>query len=138
LARPTLLGHDDGALYTANNRTLPLPESGAVSRMWMTPLRAHRIAELLEGRTQLAEDDSLAMQLDTRAEAYDQIRDIVLEVVPSDDPEPLLARARAQVQAWNGRADLDQAGFRVLHVYYRALLARALAPLLEKAVAADP
>ncbi|HEX5048192.1 MAG TPA: penicillin acylase family protein [Gammaproteobacteria bacterium] len=138
LERPTLLGHGDGALYTANNRTLARPASDELSRVWMTPLRANRIAELLEGRTQLAEADSLAMQLDTRAAAYDRIRDIVLEVVPSDDAEPLLAHARAQVLAWNGRADVDQAGFRILHVYYRALLARALAPLLEKAVAADP
>ena len=134
----TLLGHDDGVLYTANNRTLPRPASDEVSRMWMTPLRASRIAELLASRTQLAETDSLAMQLDTRAAAYDQIRDIVLEVVPSDEPEPLLARARAHVQAWNGRADVGEAGFRILHLYYRALLARALAPLLTKAVAADP
>ncbi|HZF28616.1 MAG TPA: penicillin acylase family protein [Gammaproteobacteria bacterium] len=138
LDRPTLLGHDDGALYTANNRTLPRPASDELSRMWMTPLRASRIAELLASRTKLAEADSLAMQLDTRAAAYDQIRDIVLEVVPSDEPEPLLARARAHVQAWNGRADVGEAGFRILHLYYRALLARALAPLLEKAVAADP
>jgi penicillin amidase len=137
-ARPTLLGHDDGVLFTANNRTLPSSESAELSRMWMTPLRAHRIAELLGGKGKLAEADSLAMQLDTRAEAYDQIRDVVLEVVPSDEPEPLLVRARAQVQAWNGRADVDQPGFRILHVYYRALLARALGPLLAAAVAADP
>ena len=133
-----MLGHADGALYTANNRTLPLPASNELSRMWMAPLRAHRIAELLDSGTKLAEADSLAMQLDTRAAAYDPIRDLVLEVVPSDEREPLLARARAQVQAWNGRADVDQPGFRILHVYYRALLARALAPLLAKAVAADP
>lgn len=135
---PSLTTSGDGVLFTANNRTLPLERSNELSRVWMAPTRAWRIAELLARGEPLAEADSLAMQLDTRAAAYDAIRDVVLEVVPADDPEPLLARARESVQAWNGRADVDQTGFRVLHVYYRALLQRALAPLLLPALAAEP
>ena len=78
------------------------------------------------------------MQLDTRTAGYDQIRDVVLEVVPSDDAEPLLARARAHVLAWNGSADAGQPAFGIVQLYYRALLERALAPLLAPAVDADP
>ncbi len=135
---PIVLGRADGELFTANNRTLAPEKALRLSRMWMRPLRAARIAELLGARERFAESDFLAMQLDTRAAGYDMIRDIVLEVVPPDDPGPLLARARGHVERWNGRADVDQPGFRILHVYYRALLERVLGPLLGPAGEADP
>jgi penicillin amidase len=136
--RPSVLGGADGTLFTANNRTLPAASASRISRMWMAPLRAARVAELLAERREITEHDSLAMQLDTRTMGYDQIRELVLEIVPGDEPEPLLARARAHVRDWNGRADVDQPGFRIVQLYYRALLERALAPLLAPAVAADP
>jgi penicillin amidase len=137
-ARPTLLGRADGTLVAANNRTLPLEQSNALSRMWMTPLRAARITELLAAAPKLAEPELLAMQLDTRARGYDEIRDVLLEIVPSTETDPLLARARAHALAWNGRADVDQRGFRIVQLYYRALLERVLSSVLAPAVEADP
>jgi len=136
--RPALLDPAKGAVFTANNRTLPATPAAALSRMWMSPVRAARIAELLAEHATLDERESLAMQLDTRTEGYDQIRDVVLEVVPADETDPLLAHAREHVRLWDGHADLDQPGFRILYVYYLALLERALAPLLAPAIDADP
>jgi penicillin amidase len=138
LERPRLVDGSDGVLFTANNRTLPPEQANAVSRMWMRPLRAKRIDELLRAHDKLGARDFLAMQLDTLAEGYDQIRAAVLEAAPADDPEPLLRRARAHVERWNGRADVDQPGFRILHAYYRKLLERALTPLVAPAIARDP
>jgi penicillin amidase len=138
ITSPQLLGHADGALYTANNRTLPPEEASAVSRMWMRPLRAARIEELLRSRQTFSERDFLQMQLDTRAAGYDAIRDVLLGVVAEHEQEPLLLRARAHVLAWNGRADADGAGFRILQVYYRALLEGLLEQLLAPAIEADP
>src|SRR5690606_3076954 len=106
-------------------------------RMWMRPLRAKRIADLLSERREFSERDFLAMQLDTRAEGYEQIRDVLLDIVAADEAEPLLAAARAYALDWNGNADVDQAGFRILHAYYLALLERALSPLLAAPIAAD-
>lgn len=137
-APPGALGGRDGALYTANNRTLPREQADAVSRMWMRPLRAKRIDELLAEQRTFDERDFLAMQLDTRAEGYEQLRATILEVVASDDREVALQRARGLAEAWNGHADVDQAAFRMLHAYYRALLERTLAPLLAAAIEADP
>ncbi len=137
-APPVLLASATGALFTANNRTLPRDRSAEESRMWMRPLRAQRIDELLRAQPKFAERDFLRMQLDTRAEGYDRIRDVLLEVVPTDEPEPLLKSARDAAQHWNGHADTDQVGFRILHVYYRALLERVLGPLLDAAAQADP
>jgi penicillin amidase len=105
--------------------------------MWMRPLRAKRIADLLGAATTFTERDFLDMQLDTRAEGYEQIRAAVLAAVPADEPQPLLARARRHVEAWNGNADVDQPGFRILHSYYRVLLERTLAPLVAAASEAD-
>ncbi|HUL80961.1 MAG TPA: penicillin acylase family protein [Gammaproteobacteria bacterium] len=136
--RPALLDPTKGAVFTANNRTLPAAPAAALSRMWMSPVRAARIAELLGEHATLDERESLAMQLDTRVAAFDQIRDVVLEVVPADETDPLLARAREHVALWDGHANLDQPGFRILYVYYLALLERALGPLLSPAIDSDP
>ena len=135
---PGAIGGRDGALFTANSRTLPPSQADAVSRMWMRPLRAKRIDDLLAERRTFGERDFLAMQLDTRAEGYEQIRATILDVVPQDEREPKLARARELAETWNGSADVDQTGFRLLQAYYRTLLDRALTPLLAPAIEADP
>jgi penicillin amidase len=135
---PGAIGGRDGALFTANNRPLARAQADAVSRMWMRPLRAKRIDDLLAERRTLSEEDFLAMQLDTRAEGYEQIRATILDAVASDEREPKLKRARALAETWNGNADVDQSAFRLLHAYYRALLERTLEPLLAPAFEADP
>lgn len=104
----------------------------------MRPLRAKRIGDLLAEQPRFDEADFLAMQLDTRAEGYDLMRDIALEVLPETEADPLLAAVRERLVRWNGRADADQSAFRILHVYYRALLEQVLSPLLAPALAADP
>jgi penicillin amidase len=138
LTPPRRIGSDDGVLFTANSRTLVRDEAAAVSRMYMRPLRAKRIADLLAGQRTFSERDLLAFQLDTRAEAYEPLRAAVLDAVAADESEALLRRARAHVAAWNGNADAGERGFRILHAYYRALLERTLGPLLAPAAAADP
>ncbi len=138
LEPPRLEDPADGVLFTANNRTLAEPDADSLTHMWMRPLRAKRIADMLAEHPRLDARTSLAMQLDTRAEGYDFVRDIALEVLAPDDPDPVLRRVRAHVAAWNGRADADQPGFRLLQVFYRALLERVLSPLLARPRAADP
>src|SRR5690606_35687196 len=107
-------------------------------RIFMPPFRAKRIADRLGERSRFDEGDLAALQLDTRAEAYDRIRDIAVEVLDEAEADPRLAAARARIASWNGRADADDVGFRLLHVYYRALLDEVLGPLLAPAIAVDP
>jgi penicillin amidase len=137
-APPGAIGGRDGAIYIANNRTLPPSQADTVSRMWMRPLRAKRIDDLLAERRTFAETDFLAMQLDTKAEGYEQIRATILDVIASDERDPKLKRARELAEQWNGTADVDQTAFRLLHAYYRTLLERALTPLLAPAFETDP
>ena len=134
---PGALGGRDGALLTANSRPLPPSQADAVSRMWMRPLRAKRIDDLLAERRTFDERTFLAMQLDTRAEGYELMRATILDVVPNGEREPQLKRARELAEGWNGSAEVDQTAFRLLHAYYRTLLERALMPLLVPAIEAD-
>jgi len=125
-------------LFTANSRTLSREQAATVSRMWMRPLRAKRIEELLAAQRTFDERDLLAMQLDTRAEGYEQIRATILEVISENESDPSLKRARELARDWNGNADVDEHAFRLVHVYYRVLMAKALEPLLAPAIEADP
>jgi penicillin G amidase len=137
-APPRILGSEHDALFTANSRVLPFDAAERLGRMWMPPFRAKRIADRLDASERFDERDFAALQLDTRAEAYDLFHDVVLEVLDEAETDPVLAAARAAVAAWNGRADPSEVGFRLLHAYYRALLEHVLVPLLAPAVAADP
>ncbi|WP_338115373.1 penicillin acylase family protein [Thiocystis minor] len=53
-----------GALITANNRTIPADYPVAVSRAWMAPYRAQRIAELLAGSPPLTPASMADIQRD--------------------------------------------------------------------------
>jgi penicillin G amidase len=132
------VGPSAETLFTANSRTLPREAAMRLSRMWMRPLRAERIDELLDNGAMLAEPALLTMQLDTRARAYDRIRELVLEVVPEQTSDLRRAWARRVALGWDGRADADSEAFRLLQTYYRLLLERTLAPLLAPVRAADP
>lgn len=137
-ALPQSASTADGVLFTANSRTLPSDLARTLGRMWMRPARAQRIEELLRAKEKFAESDYFAMQLDTAALTYEQVRDLVLEVVPADEPDQSFAWARRAAAEWSGRADADSVGARLMQVYYRALLERVLAPLFRPALAADP
>jgi penicillin amidase len=136
-APPGAIGGRDGAVFTANSRTLAAAQAAELSRMWMRPLRAKRIDDLLAEQRTFDERGFLAMQLDTRAEGYEQIRATILDVVPPDERDAKLEQARELAAAWNGHADADQSGVRLLHAYYRTLLERTIEPLLIAAIEAD-
>jgi penicillin amidase len=130
-------GPETGVLFTANNRTLPRQEAASLGRIWMPPLRAQRIEELLAARERFTEQAFQTMQLDTRTRGYEPIRALVLEIVPAGETDARLRFARATAQDWNGRADAGEIGFLLMQTYYRVLLERVLAPLLASAFERD-
>jgi penicillin amidase len=136
-AGPRLVDPPGGLLFTANNRTMYATMAAQYSRAWISPVRAYRIAALLRNRSGLTEHDLVEIQLDTRTPSHDAIRDLVLGLVDPGDASPALASARRHAQAWNGTADADQPGFRLLHAYYTALHEAVLSPLLAPAAALD-
>jgi penicillin amidase len=135
--RPVIIDPPGGVLFTANNRTVPIEHSRRLGHSWVLPVRADRIAELLGQRETFTERDLLDIQLDTRSKMHDLARQIILEIVDEDESDERLARVRRYVTAWNGHADLDQPGFRVVAVYYDVLQEQVLKPLLAPAIEAD-
>src|SRR5690606_5935254 len=90
-APPRYEGGPDDVLFAANNRVLPTGDAARLGRMFMPPYRAKRIADLLAAGGRLDEAALAAMQLDTRVEAYDEIRRIALDVLETDDADPTVA-----------------------------------------------
>ena len=106
----------------------------ALSRMWMRPLRAPRIDGAARGGATFART---RLPRDAARHAHRRLR--------PDSRHPARGRAGRRNRAAARRArertcsrgtaapTSDQTGFRILHLYYRALLERALAPLLAPA-----
>lgn len=131
--RPLVIDPKGGAVWSANSRAFSVEKARVLGSEWTLGDRAHRIAELLDRPGPLGERDLLAMQLDTRVELLDYYRDIVLSVVPEDESDAVLKRARDAVAAWNGNADADQAGFAVLDRFQRTLRRRIVVSVSELA-----
>ncbi len=123
----------EGFLVTANNRLLSLEASRGVSRFWMLPDRAARIAEVLRASPVHDEGSLAALQLDTRAAALEVYRDLLLSIVPEDDPDPRFATARRLAREWNGHADADQSGYPILRAFRLQLRVVLLTPLVAGA-----
>lgn len=136
--RPVVVDPPEGILYTANNRTVDLAWARMLGNGWDIGARARRIAELLRTGDKLDEEDLLSIQLDTRVEIFDFYRDLAIEVTNSANDDPLMAEARVVLEAWNGRADLDQSAVRLLHVFRNKLHEEIMAPLLAPCLRVDP
>ena len=118
---PVIIDPPSGILYTANNRTLALDRADLIGRNWAPPFRARRIRDLLETQHTHTEQSLLGIALDTRLEAYDFYRDLVLETIPADEPDPLLAGARSAAAGWDGHADPTSTGL-ILLIRFRNTL----------------
>jgi len=126
-------------LVTANNRTVPV--DAGVSRSWMAPYRAQRIAELLAVRSHFSPADVAAMQLDQVAIEARHYREALLRL--QGPLQATDARAWALVERyfrhWDGRCDAhsESAAFFVLlrPALVAALYGDELGPDLEALMA---
>jgi penicillin amidase len=127
--RPVIIDPESGVLFSANNRMADLETARRLGREWAEPVRARRIAELLDSTESLDEADMLAMQLDTTLAVLEPLRARLIEIVPEDHPDESIRRVRQQLIDWNGRADAEQVGLMALLQVDRILQAEALASL---------
>jgi penicillin amidase len=143
---PRLLQPDEGLLWTANNRLLGL---GAAERMgdggFDIGARAQQIRDSLRATPVHSEASLAALQLDREAklmQAWNQrLQRWLLERAPGAAPNPGRAQAVAVLKGWNGRADADQAGYRlirrtrllVLNALWAAWTEPALGPVSKRA-----
>ncbi len=129
--RPAIVDPPGGAVWSANSRAFSVEKASVLGGEWSLGERARRIAELLARPGAPGERDMLAMQLDTRVELMDFYRDVILKLVPENESDVILKRARDAVAGWNGNAEVDQAGFAVLDRFHRALRRRLVASVAD-------
>jgi penicillin G amidase len=128
--RPLVVDSTGGFVFTANQRFAHLSASRSLSGEWMSPTRALRIFQLLEGDHRPSERLHHDYQLDTRSLEHEWIRTFLLQLLPPDQGDGLLSRVRAQAEGWNGRAEADSEEFHTVLRVGIALRDAALAPLV--------
>lgn len=134
---PGVLDPAEGLIWSANNRMLP-PErmepygNGGYdddARQWQIRKR------LRDGAGKHTALDMLAIQLDDESYHYQRWRDLLLTVL---DEEAVQGDTRRQelrrlVEAWDGRAGVNSAGYALLRIWrgevYSRVWGRLLAPL---------
>lgn len=113
-----------GRIWTANNRTLPVAEAARIGDAG-TDLgaRATQIRNDLLALPQATERDMLSVQTDDRAFWIEYWRRVALDALDARalDGHPERAEFRRLVVAWNGRADTDAVGYRLVRAFYYSL-----------------
>ena len=117
---PLLLNPAADAIWTANARVV---EGTALKKIgeggYPLGARAKQIRDSLLELERATIEDMLAIQLDDQALLHEPWRDLLLEVL---DPAALAGNARRaafrnEVSRWNGRADPDTAGYRLVREF---------------------
>lgn len=132
-ARPQLIDPEDGVVWSANNRTMPVPQTIGFLDEYGLGCRAQRIRELIGTRAGLLEGDMLQMQLDTRIEVGEPYRRLAMEAGAGAPVSSRAARAAEAIRHWNGEADAAETAYPVVRDFYMALCDRVLNPMLEPA-----
>ncbi|MFT0172592.1 penicillin acylase family protein [Paraburkholderia mimosarum] len=123
-AYPVRVDPPAGRIWTANNRTLPLDEAARIGDAG-TDLgaRATQIRDDLLALPHASERDMLAVQTDDRALWIEYWRRIALDSLDARalSGHPERAEFRRLVQTWDGRADADAVGYRLVRAFYYSL-----------------
>jgi penicillin amidase len=121
---PVRIDPPAGRIWTANNRTLPPDEAARIGDSG-TDLgaRATQIRNDLLALPHASERDLLAVQTDDRAFWIEYWRRIALDALDARalSGHPERAEFRRLVQTWDGRADADAVGYRLVRAFYYSL-----------------
>jgi penicillin amidase len=121
-AYPVRIDPPSGRLWTANNRALPLAEARRLGGDAGADVgaRATQISDDLFALSHATERDMLSIQTDDRARWIEPWRRIALDALDAAalKDHPQRAEFRRLVQTWDGRADVDAVGYRLLRALY--------------------
>lgn len=125
-AVPAIVDPADGRLWTANSRVV----GGRAYAMlgdggYDNGARATRIRERLFAQGRFAPRDFLAIQLDIVAVRNRWWRDLMLRELRARAGEASLGAMIAPVAAWDGRADTESAGQRLITAFRAVVIADA-------------
>ena len=123
-AYPSRVDPPLGRLWTANNRALPAAEAALPGDAGADiGARAAQIRDDLLARPHVDERGMLAVQTDDRALWIETWRRVALSALDDDAlrGHPQRAEFRRLVETWNGRADADAVGYRLVRAFYFSL-----------------
>ena len=123
-AYPSRINPPLGRLWTANNHTLPPSEAALLGDAGAdVGARASQIRDDLLALPRANEHDMLAIQTDDRALWIETWRRLALSALDADAlrDHPQRAEFQRLVLAWNGRADTDAVGYRLVRAFYFSL-----------------
>lgn len=137
---PRIVNPPQGQLWTANSRTIGAPLLGqGVDPMGDEGMdrgaRARQIRDDLAALTKAAPQDMLGVQLDDRALFLKRWRDLFANL--QDEAylrgHPTRRAALRLVEAWSGRASIDDAGYRIVRAARAAVVEDIYADLTSEA-----
>ncbi|MFD1560018.1 penicillin acylase family protein [Paraburkholderia silviterrae] len=140
-AYPVRVDPPAGRIWSANNRTLPLAEATRIGDAG-TDLgaRATQIRNDLLALPHASERDLLAVQTDDRAFWIEYWRRVALDALDAQalGGHPERVEFRRLVESWNGRADADAVGYRLVRAFYFSLYDAWFGALDEQMAAVAP
>ena len=121
---PRVISPSEGFLATANNRTLGKDYPYVIGHNFANSHRAYRINQRLREMDQVTEQDMFQLQLDTTSHFHKFYQQLALSVLTDDvvAGKPRLLEVRKQIEAWNGKAEVDSVAIGLL-VRFRQILA---------------
>jgi len=128
-ALPQAADPPDHRFINANNSVVPPEFPIYIGRHYEDPLRAERIAELLDGRTGLTAQDFAAIQMDVKEKDADFLLPRMLQARPQVAMDE---QAAALLKSWDGMMDRDRPEPLIYSAWVmqleRALLQKRLGP----------
>lgn len=140
-AYPARLDPSAGRIWTANNRILPAADMARIGDAG-TDLgaRATQIRNDLLALPHATERDMLSVQTDDRAFWTESWRRTALDALDARAiaGHPQRAAFRRLVETWDGRADADAVGYRLVRAFYYSLYDAWFGPLDKQMAALGP
>jgi penicillin amidase len=124
----------EGFIVTANNQPLPDGAGPFLGVDWLDGYRAAAITRELKARADWDVPNTMTLQLDQQAVAWDDLRAIVL-AAPDSDPDA--RQALEMLRGWDGQVSADAPAATVYELFLSEMegrLARAKAPRTFAAV----
>ena len=119
---PSSVDPDAGFLVSANNAPRrDVPDAPFLGVDWLDGYRAARLVEAIGERSDWDVAGSAALQMDVASMPWRELRELVLEVTPDDEPG---RQALALLRDWDGVASADSAAASVFELFVSELAAR--------------
>ena len=121
---PRVISPPEGFIATANNRTVGKDYGYIIGYNFSNSHRVYRINKRLREMDQITEQDMFQLQLDTTNHFYEFYQQLALSVLTEEviANRPVLLEAQRQIEAWDGKAEVDSIAFGLL-VQFRQILA---------------